>query len=237
MQQTTLKIARYLLERWYYFFAFFALAFFASASYLSIYDKSKNSIVYLFAILIFLMEIVATAAILKRKLPGQIHIKTNKRTINISVILITLAYMFICLQEGRSIFFPVVCGFYAMTFAEIITAISFSIYKPIYLAINDKELIINDKVIVRENLETLRVIKPNSMENKIILLFDDDNSVQIVVNRFQPEELRFFIQHIIGTSKHTVEIEPVVYKMLEPPPPPVPFFRRIGKTLKDTFLP
>ncbi len=239
MPQTPLRIINFLKTRLMAFIGICILFWWMGSACLAFNSPSNYYLLYVCGIAYFVFEILANLIVINRKLRGQLLIRRVKRTLNyggiISTCLFTINYFL--LARTRLFTFPLLMTFYMALIAEFIGYWLYKFSKPVGLVVDGTCLLLNDRVIVKRNLENLTSITLNDMENAIMLRFSDKRRVKIIIEEYLPAELMLFVNTAITFSKNPVEVQPLIYKKLQPTLTPMPFFRKISKGLKEALLP
>ena len=239
MPNTTLHVVYFLKTRLMEFARIGILICWLGSAYLAFNSPSKYYLLYGCGIAYFVFETIANLIVIRRKLRGQVLIPRVKKNANFGFIICTGLFIinYFLLARPRLMAFTLLMPISVALLAECIGYCLYKFSKPIGLVIDGTCLLVNDRVIIQRNLENLTSITLNDMEDAIMLGFLDQRRLKIIIREYLPADLLLCVNTAITFSKNLVEVQPLIYKKLQPPLTAMPFFRKISKGLKEVFLP
>lgn len=217
-------------------FLVFIAGFFVSI-FISFHNPRYSFLLYLCAAFFALLEVYTLYVAIQQRVSGTLIIRQQKRSLNYMLLLTSLLYTVnYFLNRQHTQLLPFLICFYILALADIAMYYLYRHFKPIAFVIGDASITIPGKGTSTFDIAGIASIKLNTMEDAVSFKFSDKTAFDMKINEFSRADILQLVVFCVSTQKE-VSVHPLVYTALQPPLAPLPFFRRIGRTIKNTLLP
>jgi hypothetical protein len=138
-------------------------------------------------------------------MPGQIQIRSQKKSLDGTTILaVTLILLFFIIEGREQIYFTAV--WCSLLLSDILEDYLYRKHQPVTIVINHNELIFSGISISKRNLETLTAIRLNSITNDLVCSFSGSSSIAFKHRDYTEADMKLFVEEGKSKSLHPVAL-------------------------------